>query len=130
MRDLPYFLSLRYPVELIDDDGVFVASHPDLPGCISQGDSPDEAVANLNDAREAWLRVSVEDGLPIAEPVKEESYSGRVSLRIPSYLHADLARISQRSSISLNQLMNNVLSEFVGGRRVHEVVRSAREEIK
>ena len=44
MKDLKYFLSLPYRIELIPDDGGIVARIPDLPGCMSSGDTPAEAV--------------------------------------------------------------------------------------
>ncbi len=121
-HDLSFYLALNYPLELVREDGVYVAYHPDLPGCVSQGDSPDEAVANLDDAREAWLRSRCEDGLPIEEPIDENDCSGRVSLRMTPYLHAELARLSRKGGVSLNQLLNNILSEYVGGRRSEDHV--------
>ena len=41
---------------------------PDLPGCVSVGDSPEEAQANIKEAIEFHLRGLREDGLPIPEP--------------------------------------------------------------
>ena len=62
-----YYLSLEYPCELIRDaeGGTYFAHHPDLPGCAAQGDSPGEAVANLNAARRLWIEARLEDGLSI-----------------------------------------------------------------
>src|SRR5258707_14665049 len=97
-KDLGYYRSLNYPIELTREDGLYVASHPDLPGCVSQGNSADEAVADLDDAREAWLAVRFEDKLFIAEPINEE-YSGRLSLRMTASLHASLAMAAQREGV-------------------------------
>jgi len=69
-RDLSYYRSLHYKYELEVDpgDGGFFASHPELPGCFAQGESADEAVKELDAAREVWLDVRVEEGLPIPKP--------------------------------------------------------------
>ena len=59
-------------LELVEDpaEGGFVASYPDLPGCISCGDTIERAVANAQDAKKAWLEAALEAGTPIAEPDK------------------------------------------------------------
>ncbi|MDA8082482.1 MAG: type II toxin-antitoxin system HicB family antitoxin [Nitrospiraceae bacterium] len=40
-----------------DEAGYFVAEVPALPGCLSQGKTPEEAVANIKEAIEGWLEV-------------------------------------------------------------------------
>ncbi|HSK81619.1 MAG TPA: type II toxin-antitoxin system HicB family antitoxin [Thermoanaerobaculia bacterium] len=129
-RDLAYYLSLEYPAEIVRrKEGVF-AFHPDLDGCAAQGETVEEALANLDVARRLWLEVRVEDGLPIEEPVSEDDFSGRVSLRMSPSLHADLARMSRRQKISLNQLLNTILAEYVGGDRLRQQVLEAVREIR
>lgn len=55
-----------------DEDGKFVASCPTLPGCVSDGDTRDEAVANMKDAMEGYLASVLKSGDPIPTPVSEE----------------------------------------------------------
>lgn len=109
------YLALRYPYELIEDEvhGGYFVHHPDLEGCMSQGETPDEAVANLNEARELWIEGRHEQGLAIPLPL-EESLSGRVTVRMDPVLHGQLVRISRRKNISLNLLLNTILSRYVG----------------
>ena len=52
-----------------DEDGVFVAECPALPGCISQGKTRDEAMANIRDAIQGYLQSLKKHGEPIPEPV-------------------------------------------------------------
>lgn len=54
---------LVYPGE----DGYWVAEVPSLPGCISQGQTRDEAVENIREAIELYIEVLKEDGQPIPE---------------------------------------------------------------
>jgi predicted RNase H-like HicB family nuclease len=51
-----------------DEDQVFIAEVPELPGCAAHGDSSDSALANCHDAIELWLDTAVEFGQHIPEP--------------------------------------------------------------
>jgi predicted RNase H-like HicB family nuclease len=51
-----------------EEDGVWVADVPDLKSCSAFGETPEQAVAELRVAMEAWLEVARENGLPIPEP--------------------------------------------------------------
>jgi predicted RNase H-like HicB family nuclease len=48
-----------------DEDGVWIAECPSIPGCVSQGNTRDEAVANIREAIAACLEVRAERGLPL-----------------------------------------------------------------
>lgn len=55
-----------------DEDGVFVAECPSLPGCISQGYTRDEALLNIKDAMEGYLASLAKHGEPIPPSIHEE----------------------------------------------------------
>ena len=129
-EELNYYLGLNYPIEILrSEDGVF-ALHPDLDGCAAQGESVEDAVSNLDVARKLWLSARLEDGLSVAEPVNEEECNGRATIRMSGALHAELLKISRRQRISLNQLVNNVLSEYVGGNRLQQQVLEIAKELR
>ena len=50
------------------DEGGFVVSFPELPGCLTCGQSLESALANALDAKKSWLEAALEDGLGIQEP--------------------------------------------------------------
>jgi predicted RNase H-like HicB family nuclease len=52
-----------------DEGGGFIASFPDLPGCMSDGETELEAVENALDAFKAWMTVQQERGVHIPEPM-------------------------------------------------------------
>ena len=55
-----------------DEDGIFVAEVPALPGCVSQGATREEARHNVNEAIQAYLESLRENGDPIPPPINEE----------------------------------------------------------
>ncbi|MGD1278617.1 MAG: type II toxin-antitoxin system HicB family antitoxin [Tepidisphaeraceae bacterium] len=56
----------------IDEDGVFVAECPSLPGCISQGKTRQEAIANITDAIQGYLVSLKKHNEPVPLPITEE----------------------------------------------------------
>ena len=54
-----------------DEDGIWVAECPSIPGCVSQGDSRDEALANIREAIAACLEVRAECGLPLTVETRQ-----------------------------------------------------------
>jgi len=55
-----------------DEDGAFVAEVPSLPGCITQGATRDEALANAREAIAAYLESLEAHGDPVPPPITEE----------------------------------------------------------
>jgi antitoxin HicB len=113
---LEQYMALPYRVELVpDEDGWFV-SIPDLPGCISQGTTPDEALEMIRDAQRLWLQTALEDGISIPEPgaMGKHSYSGKFNVRVPKSLHRDLIRAADAQGVSLNLYIATALAQSVG----------------
>ena len=113
MKTLNDYMAMSYRMEIVEDkdEGGFVVSYPDLPGCITCGEKVEQAVANAQDAKKAWLEAALEDGAEIHEPDSLEGYSGQFKLRIPRSLHRSLAEHSQREGISMNQYCVYLLSK-------------------
>ena len=113
MKTLNDYLEISYRMEIIEDkeEGGFVISYPDLPGCITCGETIESAVANAFDAKKTWIEVALEEGKEIFEPNSLEDYSGQFKLRIPRSLHRSLAEHSQREGISMNQYCLYLLSK-------------------
>ncbi len=56
---------MRQVVVYPGEDGYWVAECPSLPGCISQGETKEEAIANIKDAIVGYIKALEEDGLPV-----------------------------------------------------------------
>ena len=63
---------LDYPVMIeplaAEDGGGFFATVPDLPGCMSDGETPEEALANVREAIAAWIEEAHALGRPVPKP--------------------------------------------------------------
>jgi antitoxin HicB len=68
-KTLDYYLSLRYDIHLEGlEEGGYAATIPLLKGCMSDGETPVEAVTNLEEAKTLWLEVAIKQNNPIPEP--------------------------------------------------------------
>ncbi|ACV64570.1 protein of unknown function UPF0150 [Desulfofarcimen acetoxidans DSM 771] len=115
-KDLQYYLELPYRVLLHPaEEGGYAIEIPELPGCISQGETLEEAYKMIQDAKICWLETALEDGIEIPEPVKiQNEYSGKLNIRIPKTLHRLLAEKAKDEKVSLNQYIMYQLSRNTG----------------
>lgn len=106
-KKIDYYMSLPYRIEIIPDveEGGFTVYYPDLPGCVTVGETIESAVANSVDAKRTWIEAALEDGIVISEPSSNDlsEYSGQFKLRIPKSLHRSLSIHAKEEGISMNQ---------------------------
>lgn len=63
------YLILRYPITFYPEiDGGYTVAIEDLPGCISQGDTLEEAFINIQEAKQGWIETALEYGDDIPLP--------------------------------------------------------------
>lgn len=115
MRTVDEYMNLPYRLELVPDteEGGFTAYYPDLPGCVTCGETAETALENALEAKKAWLAAALADDMQIPEPYVEESlesFSGQFRLRMPKSLHRKLVEQSKREGISMNQYCVYLLS--------------------
>lgn len=62
------YMKLPYHLDLVEDpdEGGYVAVYPELPGCITCGETIERAVENAKEAKRVWLEVAMEEGVVIA----------------------------------------------------------------
>jgi antitoxin HicB len=113
-------LNLPYPVTLVHGEpGVedeWLATVDTLAGCSATASTPEEALARVSQAVDEWLRAAERDGRDVPDPKSLQSHSGRLLLRMPQTLHAELSRVAERERVSLNQFITDVLAGTVGWR--------------
>ena len=97
-KPIEYYFELKYPITLHPaPEGGYAAEIEDLPGCISQSETVEEAIKNIEEARLLWLESAYEDGLNIPVPRNENDYSGKFNVRFPKSLHRKLDKLAEPS---------------------------------
>lgn len=97
-----------------DEGGGYLIEFPDLPGCISDGATPEEAMVNGRDALRSYVLTAREFGDPIPKP--GGAASGQWRQRVPRSLHARAAARAAREGVSLNTLVATFIAEGLGSR--------------
>lgn len=122
--------ALNYPFEVLplskDEGGGYAITFPDLPGCRSDGETPEKAIENGLLALADWLSVAAE--FEDAIPVPFSSLSGRFVQRVPRSLHRQLVDEAKTEGVSLNTLVVSLVAEGLGRRhatRPSSTVRSS-----
>ena len=110
------FLKEPYSRILIPDEesGTYTAVILEFPGCIAQGDTPQEAYEHLEDAAKEWIEAALDLKQEIPSPSQSLSFGGKVLLRLPKSLHRQSALIAEKEGVSLNQFIVSALAEKVG----------------
>ena len=98
-------------VQWSEEDQTFIASVPELPGLSAFGETQEEALRELNIAKEAFLDVMREDSQEIPEPDLHKPFSGQIRVRLPKSLHAALSEQAKKEGVSLNTHIVQLLSE-------------------
>lgn len=69
LSKIEYYLAQKYSIVLrelsAEDGGGWLAEIPDLPGCMSDGETPQQAIENLEDAKIAWIETALKRGQDI-----------------------------------------------------------------
>lgn len=119
-RSLERYLALPYHVTLVRDgegkDGPWVAQVEELAGCASRAETAELAASGIQQAMSDWIRDALREGREVPEPKPVDEHSGRLLLRMPRTLHAELTRLAERESVSLNQFITDALASAVGWR--------------
>ncbi len=101
-----------------DEGGGFLITFPDLPGCMSDGDTEAEAVANGRDAFKGWVSARKDAGKEIPQPFYRPDtvpeVSGKFVTRLPKSVHAKLAERAKAEGVSLNTLVLAFVAEGLG----------------
>ncbi len=116
-RALDDYLALPYRISLQrgsgTENGEWVAQVEELPGCLARAETPEKAARGARAAMRAWLQEALDEGREIPEP-RAAGHSGRLLLRMPQTLHAELARRADQEGVSLNQFLVGTLAGAMG----------------
>lgn len=100
-----------------EEGGGFLIEYSDLPGCMSDGETPEEAIRNGRDAVKSYILSCKKYGDPVPKP--GATMSGQWRQRVPRSLHARLVDQARSEGVSLNTLVTSLVAEGLGVRRGH-----------
>lgn len=92
------------------DGGGWLATVPALPGCMADGETPEEALADAAAAIVEWKAAAKELG----RDVPGAASLGQWRQRVPRSLHEKLKIVAAREGVSLNSYVSHVLAEAIG----------------
>ena len=112
-KDLNYYLGLNwtYRFEWSDEDKGYVASIAELNGCMSFGETIEEATLMIKDALISYISCSLEYNDEIPEPIKPIDFKGKIQYRTTSDRHYRIAKRAKLLGISINALIDNAVEE-------------------
>jgi RNA polymerase sigma factor (sigma-70 family) len=114
------YLEQPYRIELVKEagpDGGWTARVEELPECVASAATHEEAVVRVEEAMREWIADALAHGREVPKPRSTTSHSGRLLVRMPQSLHADLSRAAEREEVSLNQFITSVLASAIGWRQ-------------
>jgi predicted RNase H-like HicB family nuclease len=114
-------------VERMEDQGIYyVARILELDGLMMTGETPEEAVAELESVKREWIESYLELGNKMPQPLKSRKYSGQYRIRMEPSLHEKLALLAEMEGVSLNQFMVTRLAITAGQKLYEELDRIKR----
>ncbi len=74
-----HFMSIEYTIQLIwsPEDGAYIGMVAELPGCMADGSTPEEALANVRGVIQEWIETAKEEGREIPRPLTVEDFAQR-----------------------------------------------------
>jgi antitoxin HicB len=97
-----------------EEGGGFLVEYPEIPGCMSDGETVEEAIAQGREALRDCLAVFRESGQQIPAPERE---AAQWRQRLPRTLYTKLAEQAKREGVSINSLVTAMIAEAIGARR-------------
>ena len=126
VKNLDYYMNLKYEARIQKSDTGYFAEIPDLPGCMTFCEEFGQLKEMIEDAKKAWFEMSIESNLEIPEPREEREFSGKFLLRLPRSLHRKLSNQAEENGVSLNQYVLSLLS---GGSSVLGILGEIKDRI-
>lgn len=96
-----------------EEGGGYLVEYPDIPGCMSDGETIEEAIANGREALRDCLDVISESGGKVPKP---EVAPAQWRQRLPRTLYSKLTKQAEREGVSINSLVTAIIAEAIGAK--------------
>jgi len=97
-----------------DEGGGYLVEYPDIPGCMSDGETIEDAIANGREALRDCIAVFRESGRKLPKP---NAAPALWRLRLPRTLYAKLTKRAESEGVSINSLLTAIIAEAIGAKR-------------
>ena len=97
-----------------DEGGGYLVEYPDFPGCMSDGETIEEAITNGREALRDCTEVLKESGRKIPQPSVE---AAQWRQRLPRTLYSKLTRQAENEGVSINSLVAAIIAEAIGSKQ-------------
>ena len=114
MKTLDDYMKMPYRMEMVEDqdEGGYVISYPDLPGCITCGETIESAVANAADAKRAWIEAAIEEGIGEASEKQWNTDLNDTQQKIIKLLLEDnqlsAVKLAEKIGVASRNIENNI----------------------
>ena len=98
-----------------EEGGGYLVEYPDIPGCMSDGETVEEAITNGREALLDCLEVFKESGRKIPRPSIE---AAQWRQRLPRTLYSKLTKHAENEGVSINSLVTAIIAEAIGAKQV------------
>jgi antitoxin HicB len=98
-----------------EEGGGYLVEYPDIPGCMSDGETIEEAIANGREALRDCVAVFQESGRKVPKPGIE---AAQWRQRLPRTLYSKLTAQAEQEGVSINSFVTAIIAEAIGSRRV------------
>lgn len=127
----------KYSFEVINEtksDGTdeFVVIFNDCKNIIGVGETVEDAVEEARGNLDAYLSFCEEEGIELPQPTTinwMETYSGKVTLRMPKALHRDIAEYAKKDGLSLNSVINDAIRQYLTIVSLNDIKESTKSEL-
>ena len=112
-RDLDRYQFTVRPLSK-EEGGGYLVEYPDVPGCMSDGETVEEAITNGREALRDSIDVFLESGRRLPKPSVE---AAQWRQRLPRTLYSKLTKQAESEGVSINSLVTAIIAEAIGVRQ-------------
>jgi len=120
----------NYAYTVRNSDGGYEITFPELPGCATYGDTLEEVLSNVEEAKLVWISAMLKSGFAVPAPRDNIGFSGKFLVRCSASLHRALSDMAALEEVSLNQYIVQALGEKVGYEQRRKLYRRAMDDLK
>lgn len=114
----------------VDGNVYWTAFFPAIKECVGGGATAEEAIAEANENLKFYLSYLESEKIALPEEYKENTFSGKIALRVGKSTHKKLIDLAELEGISLNSFINNAIENYIGKKQYGVEISQTIEQIQ